>query len=195
MTGQCNVVDNECLAENAGNIAPVLLRIRDDARLYYDRIVAHIRQAAPYFGDFVFPKNPSPQVMLSWKERYSDKVYFPAQLSDGSIRFICLATLLLQPDPPKTIIIDEPELGLHPSAINALVGMLSLASEKSQIIVCTQSSQLVNYLDLNELIIVDRRDGETTLSRPDEDALRHWLEDYSLGELWEKNILGGRPQP
>jgi len=195
MMGDWNVVDNECLLENAGNIAAVLFRIWNENRPYYDRIVAHIRQAAPYFGDFVFKKMPVHKIMLCWKERYSDKMYYPAQLSDGSIRFICLATLLLQPDPPQTIIIDEPELGLHPSAVHVLIGMLALASEKSQIIACTQSSQLVNGLDVDDLIVVDRKNGETTFSRPDEDALAHWLDEYSLGELWEKDILGGRPQP
>ena len=194
MKGYCNTIDNECLWENAGNIAPVLMRIRDENRLHYDRIVAHIKQAAPYFGDFVF-KESAGKLMLCWKERYSDKIYYPAQLSDGSLRFICLATLLLQPTPPEMIIIDEPELGLHPAAVNVLGGMLSLASEKRQIIVCTQSRQLVDNLDLDELIVVDRKDGATTCSRLDENALQHWLEDYSLGELWEKNILGGRPQP
>jgi predicted ATPase len=173
-----------------------LLRIRDEARPYYDRIIAHIRQAAPYFGDFVFLKSVQPpQVTLCWKERYADKIYYPAQLSDGSIRLICLATLLLQPNPPQTIIIDEPELGLHPSAINVLVGMLTLASEKCQVIVCTQSPQLVNCLEPGDLIVVNRKGGETTFSRPDEKALGHWLEDYSLGELWEKDLMGGRPQP
>ncbi|MDR1009935.1 MAG: AAA family ATPase [Opitutaceae bacterium] len=190
-----NVVDNDRFRSDAGNIAPFLLRMRDENRDYYDRIVSHIRQAAPYFGDFELKPDRNNQVTLLWKERYGEKIYYPSQLSDGSIRFICLATLLLQPKPPATIIIDEPELGLHPYAITVLAGMFQLAAEKCQLIVSTQSSPLVDHLDIGDLIVVDRKEGETVLSRPDEAELAGWLERYSLGELWDKNILGGRPRP
>jgi predicted ATPase len=189
-----NVADNRRLRSDAGNIASFLLRMRNEKRDYYDRIVSHIRQVASYFGDFELKPDCNNQVILLWKERYCEKIYHPSQLSDGSIRFICLATLLLQPDPPATIIIDEPELGLHPYAITVLAGMFQLAAEKRQLIVSTQSSQLVDHLDISDLIVVDRKEGETVLSRPDEAELAGWLERYSLGELWDKNILGGRPQ-
>jgi predicted ATPase len=189
-----DVDDNFELRRDAGNIAPLLMLLRDEKRDYYDRIVSHIRQVAPYFGDFVLKPDRNKKVTLLWKERYCEKIYHPSQLSDGSIRFICLATLLLQPNPPVTIIIDEPELGLHPYAITALAGMFQLAVEKCQLIVSTQSSQLVDHLDLGDLIVVDRKEGETVLSRPKETELAEWLECYSLGELWDKNILGGRPQ-
>lgn len=190
-----NTVDCDRLRSDAGNIAAFLLKMRESQKDYYDRIVSHIRLAAPYFGDFELKEVSTGQTQLLWKERYSSKIFYPSQLSDGSIRFICLATLLLQPKPPSTIVIDEPELGLHPYAITVLAGMLGMAASKCQLIVSTQSSPLVDHLQLEDLIVVDRKDGETTLTRPDQTALKDWLADYSLGTLWDKNILGGRPQP
>lgn len=189
-----NAVDNGHLHADAGNIAAFLLRMREENPEHYERVILFIRQAAPYFGEFVLKPDTNGQVQLLWKERYSDKVYYPFQLSDGSLRFICLATLLLQPEPPGTIIIDEPELGLHPVAISALAGMLRLAEETCQLIVSTQSSPLVDYLNLEDLIIVDRVGGETQLKRPDPEELAVWMEDYSIGEMWDKNLLGGRPR-
>lgn len=190
-----NAVDNEHLWPDAGNIAPFLLRMRSEHAEYYKRIVSHIQQAAPFFGDFHLKADSKGQVQLLWSERYSPKIYYPHQLSDGSLRFICLAALLLQPEPPSTIIIDEPELGLHPYAITVLAGMFRLAEEKCQIIVSTQSSPLVDHLHLEDLIVVDRLNGETTLSKPDPDSLKVWMEEYSVGELWDKNLIGGMPQP
>ena len=190
-----NAVDNERLWPDAGNIAPFLLRLRNEHEAHYKRIISHIQQAAPFFGDFHLKPDSKGQVQLLWNERYSPKIYYPHQLSDGSIRFICLATLLLQPEPPSTIIIDEPELGLHPFAITVLAGMFRLAEEKCQLIVSTQSSPLVDHLQLEDLIVVDRVNGETTLSKPDPDNLKVWMDEYSVGELWDKNLIGGMPQP
>lgn len=189
-----NAVDNEKLWKDAGNIAPFLLRLATEHPNYYQRIIIHIRQAAPFFGDFVLNPNAFGQVQLLWKEKHSPKIYYPHQLSDGTIRFICLATLLLQPNPPSTIIIDEPELGLHPSAITALAGMLRIAEEHSQLIISTQSSPLVDHLEVEDIISVDRIDGATTLRRLEREDLSEWLDEYSLGELWDKNLLGGMPQ-
>ncbi|EJL6409478.1 AAA family ATPase [Vibrio cholerae] len=118
----------------------------------------------------------------------SEKLYF-----DGSIRFICLVTALLQPNPPSTIIIDEPELGLHPYAITLLGALLRSASKRMQVIVSTQSVPLLNEFELDDLIVVEREEGASTFKRLDADKFRTWLDDYSVGELWEKNIIGGRP--
>lgn len=190
-----NAVDNERLWPDAGNIAPFLLRLREEQNPHYKRIVSHIQQAAPFFGDFDLKPDAQGKVQLLWTERYSPKLYYPHQLSDGTLRFICLAALLLQPEPPSCIIIDEPELGLHPFAITVLAGMFRLAEEGCQLIVSTQSSPLVDHLQVEDLIVVDRVDGGTVLTKPKLDVLQEWLDEYSLGELWDKNLLGGMPQP
>ena len=190
-----NAVDNESLWADAGNIAPFLLRLREEQNPHYKRIVSHIQQAAPFFGDFKLKPDAQGKVQLLWTERYSPKIYYPHQLSDGTLRFICLAALLLQPEPPPCIIIDEPELGLHPFAITILAGMFRLAEEKCQLIISTQSSALVDHLQIEDLIVVDRVDGGTTLSKPDPEELEAWMDQYSVGELWDKNLLGGMPQP
>jgi predicted ATPase len=189
-----NAVSSTRLNGDASNIADFLYHMRETSRPYYDRIVSHIRQVAPFFGDFVLAPDANEQIRLLWKEKGQDTVYFPSQFSDGTIRFACLATLLLQPDPPATLIIDEPELGLHPQAIMVLAGMLRLAEEKCQIIVSTQSSALVDYLEIEELLVVDRKDGASVIKRPDEEEYHAWLEEYSLSDIWNKNLMGGRPE-
>lgn len=192
--GGCNIVDNTRLQGDAGNLAAFLMRLRDAEPKFYNRIIKTIRLVAPFFGDFELTEIAPGQTQLLWKEQYSDLVFYPHQLSDGSIRFICLATLLLQPKPPSTIIIDEPELGLHPYAIEVLAGLLRDAASRCQLIVSTQSRPLVDEFTPEDLIVVDRKDGETTFTRADSKTLKDWLDDYSLGELWGKNVLGGRPR-
>ena len=192
--GLCNTVDNNHLHGDAGNLAAFLLKMRDAHPQHYNRIVKTVRLAAPYFGDFELKEVAPGQTQLLWKERYSDLTFYPHQLSDGSIRFICLAVLLLQPKPPSTVIIDEPELGLHPYALEVLAGLLREAAAACQLIVSTQSRPLVDEFEPADLIVVDRAEGETVFSRPDSGELAKWLEDYSLGELWGKNVLGGRPR-
>ena len=126
-------------------------------------------------------------------KRETDYPFLAHHLSDGTLRFICLATVLLQPEPPKTILIDEPELGLHPYAINTLASLMRSASQRAQIIVSTQSVPLVNQFQAEDLLVVERQGHETTIHRVEADRISTWLDEYALGELWEKNVLGGRP--
>lgn len=132
-------------------------------------------------------------ISLLWRQFGSDYPLWPSQLSDGSLRFICLVTALLQPQSPSTIVIDEPELGLHPVALNLLGALLRSASKRMQVIVSTQSVSLVNQFSVEDLIIVEREGGASVFKRHREIDCQQWLDDYSVGELWEKNILGGRP--
>jgi predicted ATPase len=133
-------------------------------------------------------------IQLEWKQAGAVDTYFNAyQLSDGTLRFICLATLLLQPNLPQTIIIDEPELGLHPVAVNKLASLIKKASAKTQIIISTQSVNLVDNFEPQDIIVVDRKDNATVFDRLDAESLEVWLKDYSLGEIWEKNVIGGQP--
>lgn len=189
--------DNEYLRSDASNLAAFLYRLTDEHEDVYQQIRKTICLAIPFFDDFVLKplKLPSEeeQIRLLWRQKDSDYSLWPSQLSDGSIRFICLVTALLQPNPPSTIIIDEPELGLHPYAITLLGSLLRSASNRMQVIISTQSVPLVNEFSIADLIIVEREQGGTVFKQFAEEDFRAWLEDYSVGELWEKNILGGRP--
>jgi len=189
--------DNHYLRSDAGNLAAYLHGLREANREYYDRIVATLRQIAPFFGDFVLEPTEldKNRIILNWRERDRDELFGPHQLSDGTLRSMALLTLLLQPEEklPSVIIIDEPELGLHPYAIEVLASLLRSVSNQAQVIVATQSVGLVDHFEPEDIVVVDRKEGASAFSRPDEAGLREWLEDYSLSELWEKNLIGGRP--
>lgn len=187
--------DNEYLRENASNLAAFLYRLKETDPAVYSNIVETVRMIVPFFGDFRLrpsPLNPD-KIRLEWHERDSDTYFDGHALSDGTLRFICLSTLLLQPNPPTTILLDEPELGLHPFAITVLVDLLRHAAQRTQVIASTQSVTLVDKLSPEDLIVVDREGAESTFKRLGEEEITSWLDDYALGELWEKNVLGGRP--
>ncbi|MBP2340930.1 putative ATPase [Saccharothrix coeruleofusca] len=189
--------DNLALRNDAGNLPAVLLALADSddpvRRAAYRRIVGVVRQVAPFFRDFLLRPEQRDRLRLRWRQQDSDAVFSADQMSDGTLRFICLATLLLSPDLPGLVVLDEPELGLHPYAIMQLAGLLQQASARSQVLIATQSVTLMNQFGIGDLIVVDRVDGASVFSRPDHVRLAEWLEEYSLGELWEKNLLGGRP--
>ena len=189
--------DNAALRPDAANLAAFLHRLRVEDEGAYKRIVAAIQQVAPFFEDFELRADPlaPDRMQLEWRERGSDSYFNAHALSDGTLRFVCLATLLLQPQPPSLVLIDEPELGLHPFAITQLAAMLQSAATRTQVLVGTQSVTLVNQLDPADIIVVDRIDGPSKFRRIEPDEVAAWADDYALGELWEKNVLGGRPQP
>ena len=193
------VRDNLRLKPDAGNLAPMLRHLREQYPDNYRRIVEAIRLAAPFFGDFVYRKNPGDQMDLEWFEAAGDpdSPFGPRQFSDGTLRFICLATLLHEPEnlQPDLILIDEPELGLHPYALTLLAEMLKQAADSRQIIVSTQSADLVSQFAPEDVVVVNRREGESVFERLDPERLSEWLEDYTLGDLWRMNVLGGRPGP
>lgn len=194
---QCAVHDNFYLRMDASNLAAFLLRLQNESPTVYSQIRKIVRLAVPFFDDFVLKPtalaSEEQQVRLLWKQKDSDYALWPSQLSDGSLRFICLVTVLLQPNPPTTIIIDEPELGLHPYAITLLGALLRSASTRTQVIVSTQSVALLNEFEIDDVIVVDRDEGGSLFKRLDHTKFSSWLEDYTIGELWQKNILGGRP--
>jgi len=187
--------DNAILRDDASNLAAFLYLLRQTRPAYYEQIVDTVRQAAPFFDDFdLQPSRLNPdKIRLEWRQRGTDTYFGPHALSDGTLRFICLATVLLAPDPPAMILIDEPELGLHPYAITLLAALLRSAAQRTRVLVCTQSVTLVNQLTLDDIVVVDRQGQESVFTRPDAQALAAWLQEYGVGDLWEKNLLGGRP--
>jgi len=191
------IADNLELHPNAANIAPVLLRLRESDPVAYTSVIETVKLAAPFFRDFVLePESANrDRVRLRWRQEGAYRVFPASALSDGTLRFICLATLLRQPELASLIILDEPELGLHPFAISLLAEMLQAASSQSQVLIATQSVTLMNQFALDDLVVAERLQGASVFERPDPEKLRDWLAGYSLGELWEMNILGGRPGP
>jgi predicted ATPase len=196
------VDNNKFLFSDAGNLAAYLyvLKSKSEYEKYYKRILNRIRSVIPQFGDFELEPSEinSNYISLNWKEKNEHQYLFgPHQLSDGSLRFTALATLLLQPPEklPSVIVIDEPELGLHPSAIGVLASMVKDASRHCQVILATQSPRLVDEFDTDDIIVAERIENEnrTTFKKLDSQKLADWLENYSLSELWEKNVLGGQP--
>ena len=208
MRTKWRVSDNRRLKADAANIAPLLLRLKERESGCYRRIVDTIRLILPFFSDFELEPDYG-YLLLAWRERHSDEIFDVSQASDGMLRVISLVTLLLQPEDslPDVLILDEPELGLHPYAINVIGGLIRAASTKTQVIIATQSPSLVDCFDPEDVVVVGRegcavernghvveREGRATVFRRlDSDSLSEWLEEYSLSELWEKNVIGGRP--
>ncbi|MDR7103521.1 AAA family ATPase [Croceicoccus sp. BE223] len=190
--------DNRFLRPDGSNIAAVLYLLKEKFPDHYKRIISTIRDVAPFFGSFVLEplELNENKLNLDWIENGHDKFMSAASFSDGTLRFIALATLLLQPSiyKPSVILIDEPELGLHPYALSVLAGLIRYASKTSQIIISTQSAFLLDNFEPDDVLVADRVDGATQFSRLESAKLEGWLEDYSLGQLWEKAEIGGRPR-
>ena len=195
--------DNGYLRSDAGNLAAFLYRLKNTERYrkHYERIVSMLREVFPRFEDFVLEasamEGTDETIRLNWREQESEEVFGPHMLSDGTLRFIALATLLLQPADllPGVIIMDEPELGLHPYAIRVLGKMIHMASRYSRLILATQSSLLLNEFDCEDVLVTeyDYVHRSSVIRRLREQDLDAWLKDYSMGELWDKNVLGGTP--
>lgn len=187
--------DYAYLYEDAGNLAAFLYRLQEKSPTNFKMIERVIQSIAPFFDRFYLqPDEINPQqIYLRWLEKGSDQLFNAHNFSDGTLRMISLTTLLLQPDLPSTIIIDEPELGLHPFAISKLAALIQSAATRTQVIISTQSINLLDQFDADDVIVVEREDNQTVFKRQNKDSLSDWLQDYSLGELWDKNVLGGRP--
>ena len=190
-----DVEDNNYLRSHGGNLAAVLHRLeREDVRRY-EVICRHIGRILPGFDRFVLEESYG-KVMLRWQAKGADKTFGAHLTSDGSLRFFALVTLLNLPPEmlPGVMLLDEPELGLHPAAITLVGGMIKALAEERQVIVATQSPLLVDAFDLDEIFVLDLQDGQTEIRKLDPDDYRQWLDDsFTPGQLWQKNLLGGRP--
>lgn len=190
-----DVDDNRFFRPNAANLPAYLYWLQEKHPVQFRHIEEHVRLVAPFFDGFVLApsKLNEKKIKLEWQQKGSDAYFDAYSLSDGTLRFICLATLLLQPSPPALILLDEPELGLHPFAIRILAEMLEAASKRVQVVLATQSVTLLNNFAPQDVIVAENDGLKTTFQRLDEEKLKGWLEEFSIGELWEKNVLGGRP--
>ena len=191
--------DNRHLKTDGSNVAAVLFLLRQKHPDAYRMIRRTVRLAAPFFDDFQLEPLALNEdtIRLEWRHRKSDAYFDASSLSDGTLRFIALATLLLLPVAlrPSVILMDEPELGLHPYAVTLLASLVKQISVETQVILATQSPVLLDHFDPEDVLVADRVDGATKLTRLDSDGLEDWLDEYSLGQLWEKNEFGGRPTP
>jgi predicted ATPase len=193
--GTVDVEDNRVLRPQAENLAAFLYWMQRKQPDHFANIEATLRQIAPFFEEFRLEpsKLNEGKIRLEWKEKGSDAYFNASSLSDGTLRFLCLTTLLLQPTLPMVVLLDEPELGLHPAAVTLLADLLASAATRTQVIVATQSVTLVNQFEPDCIWTVDREDNQSVFRHLKGEDMTAWLDDYALGELWEKNVLGARP--
>ena len=187
--------DNNYLRTHGGNLAAVLHRLEEEDVKRFDLICRHVRRALPVFDRFQVDESYG-KVSLRWKASGTDKTFGAHLTSDGSLRFFALVTLLNLPSEmlPDVLLLDEPELGLHPAAVALVGGMIKSLAMDRQIIVATQSPLLVDAFDLDDIVVLELRDGRTTFRRPDREGYRRWLDEgFMPGEMWQKNLIGGRP--
>lgn len=195
-TAQLN--DNGFLRPDGSNLPAFLYLLQQKYETAYRLIRNAIQRVAPFFDDFVLAPDRlnTETIRLAWKHRRSDQYFGASAFSDGTLRFILLTILFLQPSElrPTTILVDEPELGLHPFAMEVLASLVKQASTETQVILSTQSAILLDHFEPEDVMVAERVEDATQIRRLDSEPLKEWLEDYSLGQLWEKNELGGRPR-
>jgi len=189
--------DNRWLMPDAGNLAAMLYAYRRQSESVYGRIVSTIRKVIPEFDTFELePDRLNPkEIALNWRRVGTDYLFGPHQISDGTLRAMAITTLFLQPDSdlPDLVVLDEPELGLHPYALEIVAGLMRAASVRTQVVVATQSRTFLDHFDPSEIVVVEASGGNSHFRRLVAEELSDWLADYSVGELWEKNVLGGGP--
>lgn len=187
---------NRYLFADGGNLSALLLDLREHAPEDYGTIVRAVQSVLPWFGDFALEAEGRRGVLLRWRMvGRGDYLFGPGQLSDGSLRIMALITLLLLPEDrmPNVLILDEPELGLHPAAEQMIAGLIKQASRSCQVLLSTQSATFIDHFSADDIIVVENERGESTFSRQSEAGLRHWLDRYTLSQIWSKNLIGGRP--
>jgi predicted ATPase len=199
LRGKPFVDDCRHLRADGGNLAAVLLKLKQQTPGYFGDVMRNLQAILPWLDRFILEPEGSlgkQIVTLRWRAvGHGDYDFVAGQLSDGSLRIIALVTLLLLPEDmlPDLIIIDEPELGLHPAAEQVIAGLIKYASRNCQVIISTQSSTFIDHFSADDIIVVENENGESTFNRQSTGELAKWLERYTLSQIWSKNLIGGRP--
>jgi predicted ATPase len=195
LRASASMTEPEQLAADGGNLPAFLFYLQEQHPESLDMVLDTVRLVAPFFGGFVLkPEALNPNLIrLRWRHRGRDDLFDVSDLSDGTLRFIAMAALLLQPVPPSTIVLDEPELGLHPAAIAQLAALMHQVAPEVQVIAATQSPTFANHFGWEDIIVVDRVDDASRFRRLTEEEVKPWADEFGMGEAWEKNLIGGRP--
>ena len=187
-----DVEDNHRLLGHGGNLASVLLSLQKNEARRFDLICKQIALVVPDFNGFQNVEHYG-KTILRWRSKATGKTIGAHLTSDGSLRCFQLVTLLNLPDAllPRIVLLDEPELGLHPAAVALISQMVKSLAGRRQVIVATQSPHFVDAFGLKEVVVLELRDGRTEATKPDPSRFSRLLKDYSTGELWWKGVLGG----
>jgi predicted ATPase len=181
------------LFRDGGNLAPLLFSLRENHPSSYNNICYAIRQVASFFRDFELEPDGN-SILLKWRDINGNEM-ITAQLSDGTLRFMMLVTLLMHPVLPDSIFLDEPELGLHPYAIDTVASLIKeiTYSKKAQITISTQSPLLIDFFEPEDVLVVEHKDAQSIFTRLSSNELSSWLEEFTLGDAWKSNVFGGNP--
>jgi predicted ATPase len=178
---------------NGEDLVSCLYYLRETDPDRFEIVQDTLAAAFPDFERLGFPPVAAGTLAMTWKDRNFREPLYMDQLSEGTLRFLWLVTLLQSRDLSAVTLIDEPEVSLHPELLRLLAHVMREATQRTQLIVATHSDRLIRFLEPKEVLIFNSEDGLTTVSWGDSIDLAHWLEDYSLDQLWAMNIIGGRP--
>lgn len=178
--------------KNGEDLVSYLYTLRENHPERFHIIEDTLSAAFPDFERIGFPPVAAGVLAMTWKDKSFDKPMYMNQLSEGTLRFLWLTSLLQSPDLPAITMIDEPEVSLHPELLSLLAQLLREASERSQVFVATHSDRLIRFLKPSEVLVMDSEDGYAKMTRADSMDIEHWLEDYSLDEVWQMGQIGGR---
>ena len=186
------IQDNEHLRPDASNIAPYLLRLRDEHPSTYKRVLYGWHHIAPFLDDPILETHKvgrETKVSLAWKAKGSSCTMQARHLSGGVMRFLCLAAALWHKNYPPMIVVDEPELGLHPDPVDLAYELIECAARHTQVITATQSTLLLRECAIEDVVVVRRKDDQSTFEKLKHDDFKAWLEDYSVSGLWLMNVI------
>lgn len=191
---KAEIENNWFLEEDGRNLSAVLNELNTHQPSIYHKIITIVQQIIPFFDDFVLIDQYG-KIYLRWKEKGSPVTFVATQASDGMLRAMALVTLLCMPPErlPAVMFLDEPELGLHPSAVKIICELIHGASEHCQIFIATQDAEMLNEFEPEDIVVVTRENRKSTFKRLVNEELKEWIGTYSLSDLWHQNIIGGKP--